>query len=299
MAKPSTRLLPFRRTLNIFVVVGSIPIRLRTLMSRNKACKESSFFATINAVDWTTGNHPPDTNYQSDVWLFDLTSYKWNLFIIFSASTLSSKEVQGGIFEEADHWICELFQTGSKQTGQSWAEHSIEKALGCVVRPLVLKWGLYHLQKVAWIRASWVCISVPKRPCTCSQQKQHWVIQPVNTSKNRWSLFSFSYLFQQFSQILKKVTSLKKREEDCAKYQTSSFPAQPRAERNQPPIACQWNMSSLMTSLKLFNHVDVPDDHSLSGLVPCTLMTITSEALDTPPAGSAHFFRSYQTLPPL
>ena len=47
-----------------------------------------------------------------------------------------------------------------------------------------------------------------------------------------------------------------------------------------------------MTPLKLFNHLDVPDDHSLPGLVPCTLMTITSEALDTPLAGSAHFFHS-------
>ena len=64
-------------------------------------------------------------------------------------------------------------------------------------------------------------------------------MRPVNTSKNRWSLFSFSYLFQQFSQIFKKVTSLQKREEDRAKYQTSSFPAQSQAERNQPPIVCQ------------------------------------------------------------
>lgn len=47
------------------------------------------------------------------------------------------------------------------------------------------------------------------------------------------------------------------------------------------------------------NHLDMPDDHSLSRLVPCTLMTITSQALDTPPAGSAHFFFSSQMLPPL
>lgn len=42
----------------------------------------------------------------------------------------------------------------------------------------------------------------------------------------------------------------------------------------------------------MHNHLDMPDDHSLSRLVPCTLMTITSQALDTPPAGSAHFFHS-------
>lgn len=122
--KASMLLFPFIRALNIFVVVGSISIRPRTSMSRNKACKESIFFATINAVDWTTADHPPDTNHQRDIWLFDLTSYKSNSFIIFSASTLSCKEVQGEIFEEADHWICEIFQTGSKQTDQSWAERS-------------------------------------------------------------------------------------------------------------------------------------------------------------------------------
>lgn len=67
MAKPSMLLFLFIRALNIFVVVGSIPIRPRTLMSRNKACKENIFFATINAVDWTTADHPPDTNHQRDI----------------------------------------------------------------------------------------------------------------------------------------------------------------------------------------------------------------------------------------
>ena len=67
MAKPSMLLFLFIRALNIFVVVGSIPIRPRTLMSRNKACKENIFFATINAVDRTTADHPPDTNHQKDI----------------------------------------------------------------------------------------------------------------------------------------------------------------------------------------------------------------------------------------
>lgn len=86
--------IPVRMVLDI--VVGSVPVKPRVLISRNKTYEGRMFFAARNAGDGTTWDGPPNTSQPRNICLFDLSSCELNRFIIFSASF---KEVHGALFE--------------------------------------------------------------------------------------------------------------------------------------------------------------------------------------------------------
>lgn len=47
------------------------------------------FFAAISAIDWTVRDGPPNISHKRNIWLFGLSFYKSNIFILFSQPVLS------------------------------------------------------------------------------------------------------------------------------------------------------------------------------------------------------------------